>query len=122
RGRTLIALPEAAEDISERECDEIFAQAFAKIREDAAIEAQRRNDAEWFDNNLHRALRARPMIAAERAVFWPYLVGSGYSVVVARIGKSRCRAAVRFSPAVTARLDAMSDREIIAATPTGGAQ
>ena len=46
RGRTLIALPEAAEDISERECDEIFAQAFAKIREDAAIEAQRRNDAE----------------------------------------------------------------------------
>jgi len=62
------------------------------------------------------------MTAAERAVFWPYLVGSGYSVVVARIGKSRCRAAVRFSPAVTARLDAMSDREIIAATPTGGAQ
>ncbi len=62
------------------------------------------------------------MIAAERAVFWPCPIESGYFVVVARIGKSRCRAAVRFSPAVTARLDAMSDREIIAATPTGGAQ
>ena len=120
RGRALVSLPEAAEDISEQECDGIFAQAFAEIREDAALEAQRCSDAEWFENNPHRALRARPMTAAERAVFWPCPIESGYSVVIAKIGKLYSKHAVRFAPAVTARLDAMSDREILAATPKGG--
>jgi len=86
----------------------------------SAFDAQERDDRRWFQSNPRRSLRARPMTAAERAVFWPCPVESGFAVVVGRIGQTLARTPVQFAPAVTARLAEMSDREIFVATPRGG--
>ena len=88
----------------------------------AALKAQCRHDELWFENNPHRALRVRPMIAAERAEFRMQNVPleCEYSVVIAKIGNFYSKHVVRFAPAAAAQLAEMSDDEIVAATARSG--
>lgn len=100
-----------------------FSDAPSTAQSLAALKAQCRRDEVWFENNPHRALRVRPMIAAERAEFRMHNVPieCEYSVVIAKIGNFYSKHAVRFAPAAAALLAEMSDAEIVAATPRGGA-